>query len=114
MGSTLHALDDWQLLASVHLVFAARPPRINVADLRETEREILSNLVTNLEFELWLVPDALQEAQGLSLSRRAYHGFAALTSLLDIFERYVNDVLSHSSSDSEYGKVGSTAASSSL
>jgi hypothetical protein len=114
MGSSLHAFNDWQLLASVHLVFAAQPPTINAAHLGDTEREILANLVTILEFELWLVPDALQEAQGLSLSGSAYHGFAALTSLLDIFEQYVDNILGHRSLNSEYDEVGSTAASGSI
>ena len=92
MGLATNAPEEWQLLASVHPIFAFKSPSIEPFGQSESDREILKNLETVFEFEIWLLPDALQEAQAYSLSENAsQEGILALASLLGLFEDYVDE-----------------------
>ena len=91
MHGGMSVLAEWQLLAAVHPIFASKVPSVSTHGQSESTRDILQNLETVFEFEIWLLPDALQEAQIHSLSENASQGVLVLTSLLSIFERYVDE-----------------------
>lgn len=94
MGHIVHASEEWQLLSAVHLIFAAQAPAINLADLSGADKDVCLNLLTIFDFEIWLVPDALQEAQALSLAGNTSNlASRALASLLGVFEQYVDDIV---------------------
>lgn len=92
MGLATNASEEWQLLASVHPIFASKLPSVEPFGQSESNCEILKNFETIFEFEMWLLPDALQEAQAYSLSENAsQEGVLALASLLRLFEDYIDE-----------------------
>ena len=95
MHGDTSASAEWQLLAAVHPIFASKVPSLSTHGRSESTRDILQNLETIFEFEIWLLPDALQEAQIHNISKNASQGVLVLTSLLDIFERCVDERVLH-------------------
>ena len=81
-----------QLLTSVHSIFASKSPSVQPYAHSTSYREILENLETVFGFEIWLLPDVLQEAQTCGLFENSSRVEAQnLASLLELFERHVDD-----------------------
>lgn len=91
------ASEEWQLLGCVHPFFASELFSTDIDGHDEGSRATLLNVQTLFDFEIWLVPDALQEALILSRTRTvSSEGIAALMGLLQLFENSLGDgILQH-------------------
>ncbi|KAK5046531.1 hypothetical protein LTR84_008334 [Exophiala bonariae] len=91
------APEEWRLLGCVHPFFACKLFSVDNVDSNEWTRETILNLQTLFDFEIWLVPDALQEALILQRTKNVCpEGIAALVSLLQLFEDSLGDgILKH-------------------
>lgn len=61
MDKGFHASEWWQLLAEVLPIFTSQLPHKELQCLKNFERDTLENIRTVFEFEIWLLPDTIQE-----------------------------------------------------
>lgn len=95
------ALEDWQLLKSIHPIFASKAPFSKAQRLRQSDQDILSNLETIFDFEIWLLPDALQEALASGIAERSSEeATQVLAYILNCLEHYVDGKILHLDSSS--------------
>jgi uncharacterized protein YdiU (UPF0061 family) len=89
-GPAINTQEEWRLLNAVYPIFASKSPAQHI-DQSESDRHAFENFETVFEFEIWLLPHALQEAHAFSLSKNAFQeGLQVFSSLLGSFERYVD------------------------
>jgi hypothetical protein len=91
MDKAIHTLEWLRLLAEVLPIFTSQLPNKELQRLKTFECDTLENIITVFEFEMWLLPDTIQEwLASTRVSHDTHAVGSALTFLLDSFEGYVN------------------------
>lgn len=92
MDKAINTSEWLQLLAEVPPNFTSQLPHNELQHLKTFECDTLENIITVFEFEIWLLPDTIQEWLASTGVTHHTQAVGSALILLDSLEGYVNEI----------------------